>query len=277
MKKIIMALSLVLASSVALALPAPKDIEAAVKAGQLSQAETMLHEVIKEKPASAKAHYELGQVLAREGKNQEARKELLEAQRLDPSLKFASDPQRFRDLLNRIPVGTPAAPVARSVDATRPVAPAPAPVQASFPWIYVVLGGAALVIVWLLMSRRRAAAAPAPVGAAASGGGAPGGYGSYGPGYGPGYGAPQTPASGIGGAVLGGLAGMAAGYGLSKILEGNEPHEPQARNAAADNDFIPIGSDGGGAPDYGSFDAGSGGGDSWDGGDSSSSSGDDNW
>ena len=49
-------------ASFALALPTPKDIEAAVAAGQYAQAETMLRDVLQDKPQSAKAHYELGQV-----------------------------------------------------------------------------------------------------------------------------------------------------------------------------------------------------------------------
>lgn len=64
--KFLLACSLVLSSALAFALPSPKDIDAAVNAGRLSQAESMLREVIQEKPQSAKAHYELGQVLARQ-------------------------------------------------------------------------------------------------------------------------------------------------------------------------------------------------------------------
>jgi TolA-binding protein len=56
------------ASSLVLALPTPKDIEASVQAGQFERAETQLREVIKARPTSAKAHYELGQVLARQGR-----------------------------------------------------------------------------------------------------------------------------------------------------------------------------------------------------------------
>ena len=51
--------------TLALALPSPKDIEAAVNAGRLTQAETMLREVLQDKPGSARAHYELGQVPCR--------------------------------------------------------------------------------------------------------------------------------------------------------------------------------------------------------------------
>lgn len=268
MKRAVATFILVLVSSVALALPAPKDIEAAVKSGQLSQAETMLHEVIKEKPNSAKAHYELGQVLAREGRNHEARQELLEAQRIDPSLKFATDPQRFRDLLNRVPAtGAPtlSVPPAPAVNHVSPAAPA----GSSFPWVYVLLGGGVLLVIWLVVSRA-STAARGPVGSV-GGGTAVAGGGGYG--YGPaGYGAPpQNAGSGIGGAVLGGIAGMAAGYGLAKVLEHGEDNRP-AQHVANDNGFIPI--DSGAQPDYGNFDAGSGG-DSWDAGDSSAD--DNNW
>ena len=57
-------------AGVCLALPAPHDIEQAVANGQLPQAERMLREVIAEKPRSARAHYELAQVLAREGQHE---------------------------------------------------------------------------------------------------------------------------------------------------------------------------------------------------------------
>lgn len=106
MKKAVAACFLVLASAVAFALPTPKDIESAVRAGNLTGAETMLTEVIAAKPGSAKAHYELGQVLAREGKMELARQQLVQAETLNPSLKFATDPLRFRNLLNQ--ASTPA-------------------------------------------------------------------------------------------------------------------------------------------------------------------------
>ena len=69
LQRMLLALTLALAAGWALALPSPKDIEAAVGAGQLPQAEAMLREVLQTKPQSAKAHYELGQVLARQGED----------------------------------------------------------------------------------------------------------------------------------------------------------------------------------------------------------------
>lgn len=274
MKRALTSLILVVASSVALALPAPKDIEAAVKAGQLSQAETMLHEVVKERPGSAKAHYELGQVLVREGRYQEGRQELLEAQRLDPSLKFATDPQHFRDLLNRIPAASAPSALAKPTPAPLHALPM-APADTGFPWAYVLAGGGVLIVIWLLLSRAsRAASAPRlSMGGGAAGTGSP--VGSSGYGYGAaGYGVPQqTSGSGLGGAVLGGLAGMAAGYGLAKVLEHGDNDRPAHNNASADDGFIPIDS-GSASVDYGDFDAGTG--DGWDAGDLSSG-GDDNW
>lgn len=247
-------LALVLAASFAWALPTPKDIEQAVNAGEYRQAETLLREVLKEKPNSAKAHYELGEVLAREGRNGDARQALLEAQRLDPSLKFASDPQRFRTLLDKIPLSdnkpalsSPAssnasagAPLNTPAATPAPVSKSPASAPASgggFPWFYLVIAGGVLFVVWKIASRVLTPPAPAMAGAgvgagagAAMGGNGFGraptapGYGQppvYGqPGYGqPGYGAPASSGPGIGGVVLGGLAGAAAGYGLAKVLE----------------------------------------------------------
>ena len=79
--------------------------------------------------------------------------------------------------------------------------------------------------------------------------------------------------SGIGGgAVIGGLAGVAAGYALSKALEGDQHSNSSNANPADNNNsYVPI--DSPAQPDLGGFDAGSDGG--WD--DSSSSGGDDSW
>lgn len=303
-RRLLAGLALALAASFAWALPTPKDIEQAVNAGEYRQAETMLREVIKEKPQSAKAQYELGEVLAREGRNIEARAALQEAQRLDPSLKFASSPQRFNDLLAKIPktdslsstapgasLGSPAAKPAPTHNTPAVVsqsAPAPASSGTSFPWGYILIAGGVLFVVWKLATRVLPSPSPAPgmAGGTAFGRGpvAQPGYGQAGygqPGYGqPGYGAPPSSGPGIGGVVLGGLAGAAAGYGLAKVLEhGNE--DRGSRDAGGGGGSSNLGGGGGyspidNPPDYGSFDAGSGGSDSWDSGGGSSSD-DNNW
>jgi len=71
----------------------------------------------------------------------------------------------------------------------------------------------------------------------------------------------------MGGAVLGGVAGLAAGYALSKAMEGGASHPNPAANSNAANPsndsagYVPF--DNPSRPDMGAFDAGAGG-DSWD-------------
>lgn len=277
------AVTLVAASSLAWALPSPKDIESAVNAGQLPQAETLLREVIQAKPGSARAHYELAQVLARQGRRIEAQDELLLAQKLDSSLKFASSPERFHALLAQVagPGGgaastafnptTPAPMTAQTSPPPQPAAKSPAPTpaprdDAGLLWGGLLLGAGGLFLLWRLMRRK---AAPPP---AAPAWGRPGGMGASYPGPHP-AGGPSAPGggSGMGGAVLGGLAGLAAGYGLAKVLEGNEAHAQTPAGPTTSQDFghghLP------GQPDYGAFDGGSG--DSWDSG--GDGGGSDNW
>ncbi len=291
-----------LAAAVALALPTPKDIETAVNAGHLTQAESMLREVIQEKPQSAKAHYELGQVLARETRYADAQQELKKAKELDPALKFAATPEKFNetyDKVNRLAqnaasgnVSSPAlnTPVP-AVNAPAPKAPA-AP-ESAFSLSYVWLGIAGLVVLALLFLRRNKPESAAPVYAPAAPNGAamaPRGFGAQftpnapmnNPSYPPGYGPNVQPAggmgSGIGGVVVGGLAGVAAGYALSKALEGDH-HTEHGNNTAANpsvannGGYVPFDTPAQ-QPDLGSFDAGSG--SDWDDA-TSGGGGDDSW
>ena len=168
MQRMLLALTLALAAGWALALPSPKEIEAAVGAGQLPQAETMLREVLQAKPQSAKAHYELGQVLARQGKYFEAQQALDQAKTIDPTLKFATSPEAFAKTYDTVLAqvrGAPSAASAKAAVAT-PAAPVASPAPASpapsggFNLMYVWMGAAGLVVLGLIL-RRRAAAAPA--------------------------------------------------------------------------------------------------------------------
>jgi hypothetical protein len=298
---------MVLFAAAALALPTPKDIESAVSAGQLSHAESMLREVIQEKPQSAKAHYELGQVLARESRYNDAHLALKKAKELDPSLKFAGSPDKFNetyDKVNRMAQTSAAGSVSSpALNTPAPAVAAPAPkapaaAEPAFSMTYVWLGIAGLVVLALFLRRNKpepaapmySAAAPAGagMGTPAAAAMAPRGFGSqftpnapmnnpsYPPGYGP-YGQPTGGmGSGIGGAVVGGLAGVAAGYALSKALEGNHNSDHgnnAAANGSASNNggYVPF--DAPAQPDFGSFDAGSG--SDWD--DGSSGGGDDSW
>ena len=168
MQRMLLALTLALAAGWALALPSPKEIEAAVGAGQLPQAETMLREVLQAKPQSAKAHYELGQVLARQGKYFEAQQALDQAKTIDPKLKFATSPEAFAKTYDTVLAqvrGAPSAASAKAAVAT-PAAPVASPAPASpapsggFNLMYVWMGAAGLVVLGLIL-RRRAAATPA--------------------------------------------------------------------------------------------------------------------
>ena len=258
------------ASGWAMALPTPQDIQASVQSGRLDQAESQLREVLQAKPNSAKAHYELGEVLAREGRYIEAQQELREAQREEPSLKFASSPQKFQDLQEK--VNAKAAPAASSpaVRAAVPAALQPMPVRepSGLPWGIIALAvvGLMLLVTWM----RRAAAAnavmtqPMPMTSPMGGSGYGANYNPT-PGYGP------MPTAGGGstmtGAVVGGLAGVAAGYALSKAMEGRTEVVHDAYPAAGSGGYVPY--DGpAAAPDFGNFDPGAGQGwDNADGGD----------
>lgn len=249
----------------ALALPTPQDIQTSVQSGRLDQAETQLREVLQAKPNSAKAHYELGEVLAREGRYIEAQQSLREAQRLEPSLKFASSPQKFQDLLSKVNAKAAPAPSSSTQRAAvpAPVQPMPERAPAGLPWgmIVVALGGLALLMLWMRRAATSNVLAPQPAPVAQPMGGM--GYGAaYNPA--PGYGAapPSGGGSTVAGAVVGGLAGVAAGYALSKALEGHSGTSSVAANGIGNaGGYVPFDAPAA-APDFGDFDAGAGQG--WD-------------
>lgn len=279
-----------LVTAAAMALPSPKDIDAAVSAGHLSQAETLLREVIQEKPNSAKAHYELGQVLARQARYADAQSALAQAKALDPSLKFAASPDKFNEVVNKVSQQAKAVTghqAASALPASPAAAPTPAAPEPSFPLHYVWIGIAGLVALALILRRPKPAApiykapmqspmqAAQPAHAASYGPGqaAPAGYGpGYASGYPPGQPMGGGMGSGIGGAVVGGLAGVAAGYALSKALEGDHHSNSAPQNNSGNSGYVPF--DQPAQPDLGGFDAGAGNG--WD--DASSDAGsDDSW
>lgn len=289
---------LVLSATLALALPTPKDIEAAVAAGQYTQAESMLREVLQDKPQSAKAHYELGQVLAHAHRYKEAQTELQKAKDIDPSLKFAASPEKFNTVLTKVN-DLAAAPtssvvmepsVAPGTHAAAKAAPESAASGGSSPLTYVWLAIAGLVVLGLWLRRSAANAtnnasqtAYAPVATPMGTPPAPRGFGAqFTPnaapaGYAPqGYAQPNSGGSTMTGAVVGGLAGVAAGYALSKALEGDHhtaaPTSAGASSSAGNGGYVPF--DTPAQPDLGAFDAGSG--SDWDSADSGGGS-DDSW
>ena len=290
--KFAMAGALVLSATLALALPTPKDIETAVAAGHYTQAETMLREVLQDKPQSAKAHYELGQVLAHAQRYTEAQTALQTAKDIDPSLKFASSPEKFNAVLTQVRqlAATPTSSVVMEpsvvagTHAATQAAQTPAPSGGiSLTYVWVAIAALVVLGVWL----RRSASTPANAAAYAPASAptqtpAPRGFGAQYTPYAPpsGY-APTgvTPAASSGstmaGAVVGGLAGVAAGYALSKALEGDHATAPAPHAASVANPnggYVPF--DAPSQPDLGAFDAGAG--SDWDSADSGGSS-DDSW
>jgi len=292
--KSVVAGALVLSATLALALPTPKDIEAAVSAGHYTQAESLLREVIQDKPQSAKAHYELGQVLAHEQRYKEAQTELQKAKDIDSSLKFAASPEKFNTVFAKVSdlAAAPSSSVvmapsaAPGTHAVSKVTQEPVSSSGGFSlsYVWLAIGGLVVLGLWLRRSAANQAntATYVPVSTPMGTPPAPRGFGAqYTPnapqgGYAPqGYAQPSGGGS-MTGAVVGGLAGVAAGYALSKALEGDHhasaPSSAGASPAVDNGGYVPF--DTSAQPDLGSFDAGSG--SDWDSADSGGGS-DDSW
>ena len=215
-------------SGAALAVPSVDDVSAAARAGDYPKAESLVREVIAAKPQSARAHYILAEILSKEHKFADASTEAHQAQDIDPSLKFAGDPQKFRTFegeLAREQARPAAAPTVAPMRIDAPMAPA-VPMQAASSGIpgWVWIGGIAvlLFVVFRAVSRRAVASN------LAGGGYAPqGSYGGVQPGYGPGYGPGYAPSPGSGllGAGLAAAGGVAGGMLLERALEGGRHEE----------------------------------------------------
>jgi hypothetical protein len=104
MKRLLTLICLLLFTQFALAeLPTQAEVEAAVRASRYSEAQAMMAEVVKAKPASAKARYVYAEILAHNRQYDAAATQLREARRIDPATKYA-DPghvQAFEQQLQR--------------------------------------------------------------------------------------------------------------------------------------------------------------------------------
>ena len=266
----VLAVTLLSVSLMSFALPTPKDIDLAVHNGQWVQAQAMLEEVIRSKPDSARAHYELAEVLALQSQPVKALTEIERARSLDPSLKFASSPAGFEQKFQRI------LQLAEAERAPRTQAPAvqstpTAGGSTGFPMSYVWIGIGALVVLAFIIRQRARPSAPAAAWPNTASSVPPSGMAT-------GYGYPSAPAapsgsSGVTGAVIGGVAGLAAGYALAKTLEGDRP-TGSGHAVPQDSGYVPM--DAPAQPGLGGFDSGSG--DGWDASDNDAgSSTDDSW
>ncbi len=234
MKKLIAAFAFTVMSVTAWALPTTQDVEAAVRQGNYSQAESMMSEVVAAKPDSAKAHYLYAEMLAHNRNFSKASQEAARARQLDPAIKFTTPDKfsAFEQLLQR-------EQTAQTKTREAPTAAAPGPARAApsgfdIPgWVWVAGLGVIGFALWRGFSRSRTAAAgvgtaglagTAPVTAGAATGLVPG----VAPNMAPGMAAngPAMPGAARGSGMLGtGLAvagGVAGGMLLGEMLH-NRP------------------------------------------------------
>ena len=228
---IVMALSFGLAW--AQAEPTIAEIYATAQNGKLEQAQVMVQQVLISHPKSAKAHFVQSELFARQGNLTRAKEALALAEAEAPGLPFAKSDavQRLRAQLS-----VTKAPMASGTAAIPHASPAPTTTASN--WLLpVLLTGGVMVLGYFIFRKRVPEAAPqAPVypsglnGPQTFGAGAPGTYVQ------PMYG--QTPGSGLGGKIMGGVAtGLAVGAGvvaaeaIGRSLMGNR----DAHAAGADN------------------------------------------
>jgi uncharacterized protein len=241
--------------------PTLHDVYQAAGAGKLKEAQSMMDQVLRDHPDSAKAHYVEAELLAKQGRGADAEVELSTAERLAPGLPFAKS-EAVQALKARISTrGTIQSPL----HGFQP------PASNGLPWGMLLIG---LGVVVFIIFVARAMGRRNPV--------VPAGGSGYGPGgmvqpYGAGGVPPMGPTgSGIGSGIMGGLAsGVAVGAGVvagealaHRLMGGNRsdanvaPPVGNEWNASRDdmggNDF--------GIADSSSWDdssGGGGGGDDW--------------
>ncbi len=181
--------------------PTLHEVYQAAEAGNYRQAQSMMDQVLRDHPNSAKAHFVEAQLLAKQGRLSSARSELAIAERLEPGLPFAS-PKAVEEL--KAYLGS--APGLGQSERQG----LPSLTGSSFPWgaLLFGLGLVALIAFVVSLARRGSAHAAQPAGP---------GYGATGPVAAPVGGgmSPVAPAAGTGSGILGGLAtGAAVGAGL---------------------------------------------------------------
>lgn len=209
---------LALIASTAFAAPTVEQVYAAAHAGRLNEADSMIREVLKENPDSAKAHYVHAQILAAKRDNTGARAELEQAEKLAPGLPFAK-PGAVSDLRAKIGASTGTAH------------------KQDFSWTPLLLLGLVAIglyfLIRLMRSSRRYQVGQAP---------------SYAQNSAYPAAAPPAAAPGMGSSIASGLAtglgvgaGIVAGEALAHSLfdhKGNEaPQTPPPNVDVGGNDF----------------------------------------
>ncbi|WP_293391343.1 tetratricopeptide repeat protein [Nevskia sp.] len=192
-------------------------------AGHLSEAQSMMQEVLKAHPDSAKAHFVEAELLVRQNNNGAARAELARATAIDPGLAFAK-PQAVEALKTSL----------GATHQDRPIqASGPVPSHGMSFWFWPLAAGLLIVALLWKLGRNRGFS-PVPAARMAT---------PYGETPSPAYG-PAAPAAapGVGSGLLGSLAtgaaiggGMVAGEMLvHRLLDG--PSERGGGYAPTNND-----------------------------------------
>lgn len=196
--------------------PSLNEIYQAAKNGNISEAETMVSQVLINHPDSAKAHYVAAEVYAKAAKLDDARLQLAMAEKLNPGLNFVK-PDSVDRLKNQLGV------TAKDSGSS----------QRAPSWMGWILGFALLFLV-IAVVRKLMAPRPQPMYQPANG------AGSYAPNpYGSGY--PPPASGGMGSSILGGLAtGAAVGAGIvaGEALMRNILDDEQAKTSDTHNNDL---------------------------------------
>ncbi|MES2977360.1 MAG: tetratricopeptide repeat protein [Pseudomonadota bacterium] len=280
--------------------PSLSQVYAAVQAGKLDQAQTMMQQVLVAHPNSAKAHFVRAEIFARQGKAALARESLASAEKLAPGLPFAK-PEAVQSLRAQIVQGGASGGTAPRAKAPSPqgtsfTPAASAAPSSSFSWGLPLLLGVGVILVGYLAFRRKPPQTftPPPSAVTTAAPGSMIGSGLNGPQtFGGNSAAPQqpygsapqqpygaaAPAPGMGSRIAGGVAtglavgaGMMAANAIGKTLTGDHERDQtrQSDNAASANQPIPdanynMGGENFGVNDVDSWDdGGAGGGGDWD-------------
>ena len=257
----------------------------AAEAGNFKEAQSMMDNVLKNHPNSAKAHFVEAELLAKQGLNSNASAELSKAEQLDPKLTFAK-PEALQSLKNRIAVTAPSV-IPPSI-AHQSAAPTMAMPKNWLMPVLLFVGLGVMILFIMALFRRNTQSLPANYPAyAPHPNNGPIGNPSMGSGMGPAMGQPAA-GGGMASGLMGNLAtGAALGAGvvagealMHHFIDGdhNAPstqtqqpeHSPWSSPDNTDNNSSSNNYDMGGN-DFGVQDSSS-----WD-DDSSGDSDDDNW
>lgn len=260
MKSLLSACALALAFNMAMPSYAADEVSMhevyqAAEAGNMSKAQAMMDQVLRDHPDSAKAHYVQAELLAKQGKLAAASAELGAAERLKPGLPFAK-PQAVQELKAVIAGNVAATPRTRQSES-----------QSGFGFGSILLVLALIAFIFFVgraMGRR----SNPVVYPANNGGNAPYGQGQVPYGGAPYGGAPMG--GGMGSGILGGLAtgaalgaGMVAGQELMHhFTDGDKGNNGMVSDANAGDSWTDANDMGGndfGVTDTGSWDDGGGG------------------